>query len=444
MTKTLVFCGPMATRSGYGTHARMICKSLLTYQDRYDVKFISMPWGQTPMDALDPETDREIINRILSQNQLSFKPDIWIQCTIPSEMQRVGEWNVLITAATEADFMPEAFVHGCNQADLIITPSQFSAKVITNTLLEKVDSRTNQVVESVKVKTPVEVLFEGVDERVFGKPSRVKGEVSRSIDEIPEKFCLLFVGHWLQGTIGADRKDVGMLIQTFLQTFMKKGKSKRPALILKTSGAGFSLTERNQILDKIWQIKEMIRERDKFEGRFPSIYLINGELTDAEMAEMYHHPKVKSMITFTKAEGYGLPLAEFAFTGKPIIAPNYSGYLDFILPDHHALLPVQLVDVHPSAVNNWIPKSSKWSQVNYMFAGQVMENMIDHYSKYLERSRKSPKFMRDNFTLVKMTEKLSDILIARCNLPEKKAIKLPELTAIDGPKINLPTLTKIT
>ena len=43
---------------------------------------------------------------------------------------------------------------------------------------------------------------------------------------IEESFVFLFVGHWLQGDMGQDRKDVGMLIKTFLETF--KNQKKQP------------------------------------------------------------------------------------------------------------------------------------------------------------------------------------------------------------------------
>ena len=42
------------------------------------------------------------------------------------------------------------------------------------------------------------------------------------------------MGHWLQGNLGEDRKDLGMLVKVFLETF--KNQKEKPALILKTSG----------------------------------------------------------------------------------------------------------------------------------------------------------------------------------------------------------------
>ena len=48
------------------------------------------------------------------------------------------------------------------------------------------------------------------------------------LPEIKESFCFLFVGHWMQGAFGHDRKNVGLLVKSFLETF--KNKQKQPAL----------------------------------------------------------------------------------------------------------------------------------------------------------------------------------------------------------------------
>ena len=81
---------------------------------------------------------------------------------------------------------------------------------------------------------------------------------------IPESFIFLYTGHWLQGKLGQDRKDTGMLVKTFLETF--KNKPKRPALLMKTSGATFSIMDRNEIKQKIEDIKMTVT------GDLPNIY----------------------------------------------------------------------------------------------------------------------------------------------------------------------------
>ena len=89
----------------------------------------------------------------------------------------------------------------------------------------------------------------------------------------------MFVGHWLQGGLGNDRKDLGMLIKTFLETF--KNQKKQPALLLKTSGATPCILDREEIFNKIKEIKNTVV------GKLPNIYMLHGDLRDEEMNGLY-------------------------------------------------------------------------------------------------------------------------------------------------------------
>ena len=114
--------------------------------------------------------------------------------------------------------------------------------------------------------------------------------------------------------MGEDRKDIGMLLRVFYNLF--KDKKDAPALILKTSGASFSVIDRNETMKKIDTIKKTIKAK-----KLPNVYLIHGDLSDKEMNQLYNHPKVKAHVTFTHGEGFGRPLLEASFSGKPILAP---------------------------------------------------------------------------------------------------------------------------
>jgi glycosyltransferase involved in cell wall biosynthesis len=198
-------------------------------------------------------------------------------------------------------------------------------------------------------------------------------------------------------------------------------------LVLKTSGAGFSHMEKDRILDKLDQIYKMVRD-EGFNGKLPSVYLLNGELDETEMNTLYNHPKVKAMVNFSHGEGYNLSLSEFAVTGKPIIASNYSGHLDFLNPEFCILLPGQLIPIDQSAANEWIPKEGQWFAINYQYAGKVISHVYENYEKHLEKSRKLPKFVRDNFSLDKMTERLDEIMEKyTANTPKQMTLKLPQL-----------------
>jgi glycosyltransferase involved in cell wall biosynthesis len=268
------------------------------------------------------------------------------------------------------------------------------------------------------------------DLNIYQKLDAVAGdsEVKDVLNSIDEDFNYLFVGHWLQGELGQDRKDVGMLIKTFLETF--KGKNKKPGLILKTSSATYSIMDRDEILDKIQKIRVYVGDDDTL----PNIYLLHGELEDSEINELYNHSKVKAHVSFTKGEGYGRPLLEASISQKPIIAPNYSGHIDFLNSEMSILLPGQITQIHPSAVvqNMLIPESG-WFTVDYKKASETLEDVYKNYNKYLDGAKRQAYRSRTEFSLDKMSEKLIELIDEK--VPKPVALKLPQLKKIELPKL---------
>ena len=114
---SLVFCAPIKTMSGYGAHARDMLLSLIE-MDKFDIKVISINWGDTPMNALDESNPehKKILDLIIGSS-LDHQPDIWVQCTIPNEFQKVGKYNIGITAGVETDICSGEWVEGCNRMD---------------------------------------------------------------------------------------------------------------------------------------------------------------------------------------------------------------------------------------------------------------------------------------------------------------------------------------
>jgi glycosyltransferase involved in cell wall biosynthesis len=421
MKPTLVFQAPIATRSGYGDHARDLLHSLYKL-DKFDIKVISTRWGNTPMDALnyDKPFHKWIIDNIIPSPQQ--KPDIYIQVTVPNEFQPLGFYNIGITAAIETTHCALDWIHGCNRMDLIIVPSEHSKKSLVDTVYNEQDKRTGQLIAQHKIQKPVEVLFEGFDEADFG--TEIVANISE-LDEVKEDFAFLFVGHWLRGDLGEDRKNVGMMIKTFAMAF--KNEKVKPALILKTSSAGFSVMDREATIKKIKQAL------GKDYGQVP-IYLLHGDLTPAQMNGLYEHPKVKAMLNFTKGEGFGRPLLEFSLTGKPVIVSNWSGHLDF-LKSGAVLLEGELKPVHESAADQFLLKESQWFNVNVSKALPVIKDVYKNYDKYKVASFQLGKQNKQNFSLEKMTKLFDGILngygIYTKIQPKFQQLQLPKLKPLN-------------
>ena len=411
----LLFRGPVKTRSGYGSHSRDLLESL--YQmDLFDIKIDSCMWGTTPLTALEHDNTfhKWIDSNIITS--LNSTPDVYVQVTVPNEFQKIGKFNIGITAGIETTVAPKDWIDGCNRMDLVIATSTFSKDVLLQTVYNENEKNTGKLIKQYKITTPIEVLFEGVDKSIFNNDS------SEFKLDIEEDFAYLFVGHWLKGDLGQDRKDVGMLIRCFVESF--KNEEVKPALVLKTSSASFSIKERENFRKKIQDIVGKIENP-------PSIYLLFGELTNKEMNELYNHPKIKSMISITKGEGFGRPLLEFSMSGKPIIASNWSGHKDFLPMDKAIMVGGSLTEVHDSAVDTFIIKGSKWFTANYNEVAEVMKLVIRDYDKFKEKSEVLRIENGEKFSLEKMKDKFKEIINPFTTQPKEHKLVLPKLNKIN-------------
>jgi glycosyltransferase involved in cell wall biosynthesis len=426
---TLVFQSPCFTRSGYGDHSRDLLKSLRK-MDKYDIKIIPLRWGNTPQNNVDGESDfgRWMLERVITE--VSDKPDIFIQVSVANEFSAKGGYNIGITAGVETTICPKDFIDGCNNMDLIIVPSNFTRQNIGGTVYQQKDNETGEIVGEIKVTKPIEVLFEGVDTEIFSK-----GSGKDVLENVKEDFNFLIVGHWLKGDLGQDRKDIGMAIKTFATVFQYMPKDKRPGLIVKTSHAGFSVIDREGTREKLEGVLKT------FGDKCPSVYLIHGDMEETDMSNLYHHPKVKAMISFAKGEGYGRPMAEFTLTGKPIIASGWSGQLDFLPAENAVLLEGSLTPVHESAADQFCMKEAQWFTANYSAAANKLYDVYNNYDTYSKKSEGLKTNTLDNFTLDKMNDRFTQML-------EHYVKVQPKLVPFNVPKVNstkmqIPKLNKL-
>jgi hypothetical protein len=442
MKPSLVISCPIETMSGYGARSRDIVKALLK-QDKYDIKIISQRWGNTSWNALnlnDPE-DKKIYNLIWRQPQLPGQPDIWIQITVPNEFQPIGKYNIGITAGIETTICDPSWIEGVNRMDITLVSSQHAKTVFETSKFEKKDQQ-GQVVGLIGLEKPVEILFEGLDLNKYfhiEDEDLEETELVLELDEIEEEFCFLYVGHWLQGEIGEDRKNTGYTIKSFLETFKNK-KGFKPALILKTSHSTNSIMDRDEVLKKIDAIKKTVK------GDLPNVYLIHGDLDDKDMNDLYNHGKVKAMVSLTKGEGFGRPLLEFSLSKKPIIASNWSGHIDFLHRDYNVLVNGILTHVHPTAqVKNMILAESQWFTPNDSEVADAFKSVYNDYNKHLEKAKRQAHFSKTTFSFDEMTKLLDTILENK--MPKQVELKLPTLkkvgSATESPKLNLPKLKKV-
>jgi hypothetical protein len=421
---TFVISCPIDTYSGYGARSRDIVKAIIEL-DKYDVKVLPQRWGSTPMGFIKNNPEWEFLTKhLLNSPQLPAQPEIWMQITVPNEFQPIGKYNIGCTAGIETTIAPAEWVEGCSRMNLILGSSEHTIKVLKESKFEKRDQQTNQTVGIIEWKGDSEVIFEGANIETY-KPVKSTFDLS----SIKEEFAYLFVGHWMQGQLGEDRKNVGLLVKAFYETF--KNKTKKPALILKTSTVGSSYMDRDELIKRIQAIKATVKSTN-----LPNIYLLHGEFTDVEMNEIYNHSKVKAMVNLTKGEGFGRPLLEFSLVNKPIITTNWSGHIDYLNPEFVTLLPGNMTKVHPSAANNMLLAEAEWFSVDTGHVGSYLRDVFENYKGYAENAKRQGFQSRSKFSFEAMKEKLGGLFESKIpEFPKQVQLQLPKLKKIELPKL---------
>jgi len=430
MKPLFVISCPFDTYSGYGARSRDLVKAIIE-TDKYDVKLLAQRWGNTPWGFCKDNLEWNFLyNHMINPQNPNSQPDIWMQITVPNEFQPVGKFNIGCTAGIESTLCPAEWIEGINRMNLTLTSSEHSKKVFIESTFEKRNKQTNALEANIKLEKPVEVLFEGADTNIYKILDKIpQNNLYNSLMGVKEKFAYLFVGHWMEGDLGEDRKNVGLLVKAFLETF--KNKPNSPALILKTSQVGSSYVDREEILKKIKKIKKTINSKN-----LPNIYLLHGEFSDKEMNELYNNPKVKAMISLTKGEGFGRPLLEFTLSKKPLITTGWSGQMDFLNPEFTNLIGGQLTPVHPSTKNHFLIQESKWISADPFQINFFLKDVFENYKNYTDKAKRQAYKSKTEFSWDKMKEKIDQILTQYIpEFPQQVELKLPQLKKVELPKL---------
>lgn len=426
--------GPVFSRSGYGDWSRDVAKSLLRY-NKYDVKIATTKWGGNPIKRFQEDVDTSdpynlmLFDKVLRE-PLNRQPDLFIQVAIPNEFKPVGKYNIGMTAGIETTAASGEWIEGLNRMDLNIVTSRHSKKVFDEAdyIREYKDGRAS---EPLRTEKPIEIAWWGANTNVYKMTDEKVDSVEKLMSNIPETFAFLFVGQWTNENPFHDRKDIGNLIKTFLNTF--KDRDQKPCLILKTNGVNYSKVDKDTTLRKIKVVEHLVEGDNK-----PNVYLIHGELSDIEMNALFNHEKVKCHVSFTHGEGYGHPLLLASLSGKPILAPDWSGHLDFLGSNKECLLQGKLEQINPACSNQWLIKESAWFNVAYGLAEERLKQMYFSMSqKTKDNAIALAKRNAEAFS-VESTDKMFYNILEKYvpHFAVEQQIVIPQLK-IPTPKVNI-------
>ena len=394
--------GPVLTRTGYGEHVRFLLRSLKTVEEHIDIYIIPVGWGQTGWDVQSDE-EREWIDGLIAKTQAALLQqvqfDMTIQVSIPNEWEKLAPINIGVTAGIETTKVAPQWVEKANIMDSIIVPSEHSKYVFENSTYSVTIKETGQVVPDYKCTKPIKVIS-----------YPVKDYPSCELDlDFETDFNFLNVAQW------GPRKNLDNCIKWFVEEFYDQ----EVGFVLKTNLAKNSLIDRNWCQSKITNLLS----EEKYKDRKCKIYLLHGDMTEQELHQLYRHPKIKALITTSHGEGFGLPMFEASYEGTPVIAPDWSGYTDFMhMPikdkkgkvknkPKFCKVDFSLLDVQKEAVwDGVIQADSKWAFADQGSFKMKLREVHKDYGRFKKQAKELQAYNKENLSAQKQYSAFVDAI----------------------------------
>ena len=400
--KKIIVRAPVLSRSGYGEHSRFLLRALRTREDVFDIYIINISWGQTGWIWEDDE-ERRWLDQVIIKTQQYINSggqfDMSAQVSIPNEWEQMAPINVGITAGIETTKVAPQWVEKAMVVDKIITISEHSKQVYENTSYQAQDAKTGQVIEDYRCTTPIEIIHYPVRDY---EPANI--DLNLDYD-----FNYLAVAQI------STRKNMANTIRWFVEEF----KEEEVGLVLKCN------IKCDSTQDRLETEKLILKIANEQEDRKCKVYLLHGHMTNEEMSALYKHPKIKALASISHGEGFGLPIFEAVYNELPVIAPDWSGHVDFLyapvrdkktkkekLKAHFAKVKYTLQPIQEETVwDGVLQKDSMWCYAEQNSYKARLREVYKDYRRFKSQASKLNKWVRENFTAEKQLGKFCDLFL---------------------------------
>ena len=393
MKQKIIVKGPVLTRSGYGEQSRFAIRALRSREDLFDIYIQPLTWGQTSWIS-DQSEERQFIDQCIEKTvhfiQQGGKFDMSLQVTIPNEFEEMATANIGYTAGIETTAIAAPWIEKINNImKSVIVVSSFSTTAFKNT---QYTGEVNGQPVRLVIEKPIDFVNYAVKDYENVEPLQLDFE---------HDINFLSVAQW------GPRKNMTNTIKWFIEEFHDD----EVGLVVKTN------ISKNSVIDR-----ELVFARLKndvlssYPNRKCKIYLLHGDMTEAEMHALYKNQKIKGMISFPHGEGFGLPLFEAAYSGVPIVCTGWSGQLDFLVNEqgkdcfYNVAFDINKV---PSEVvwENVLIEESMWA---YPRETSAKEQMRKLYNDVLSGDKllavEYAEELKERFSADKMYKKFVDLV----------------------------------
>lgn len=399
--KRIIVRGPALSQSGYGEQTRFALRALRKFPERFEVFLINTVWGRTGWIWQDDDERRwmdSTLQKTLQYQQAGGQFDMSLQVCIPNEWTKLAPINIGYTAGIESTKISPEWFQGCFNVNKILLTSFHSKFGFVNSQYPATDNVTGKQFMA-RLDTPMEVT---------PYPVRLYNPKPIELD-LKFDFNFLVVAQW------GIRKNVENTIRWFLEEFHDK----EVGLVLKVSTVNNSKMDRDGTFKRLEGFLNGIPE---YKNKKCAIHFLHGDLSAEEMTYLYQHPKIKSLVSLTHGEGFGLPLFEAVYNGLPLIAPAWGGQCDFIyMPQKDkkkdkikntcmiSNVSYEIKPIQPEAVwQGVLNADSQWCFPNQLHAKQQMREVYKNYGTAKSNAKKLQNFVLEKFDSEKMLTRFAD------------------------------------
>ena len=397
---------PVLTRTGYGEHGRFVLRALRTIEEKIDIYVSPVNWGNSNW-IWENNEERQWLDKLIHKTAVyqqkckEMKHEtpyaMSVQVTIPNEWERLAPVNIGVTAGIETTKVAPIWLEKANNMNKVVTISQHSRETFINSVYEGINQQTGQPAR----------LACNQDIAVVHYPAKTYKKRDLKL-KLETPFNFLTVAQW------GPRKNLPNTIQWFVEEFID---NPEVGLVVKTFAKGGSVLDRHATSN---MLKTLL---SKYKNRKCKVYLLHGDLNDEEMHSLYQQPSIKAFVSLSHGEGFGLPHFEAAYTGLPVVAPAWSGYMDFLCipredksgriktkPSFAAvdydLKPVQK-EAHWDGV---IQADSEWCFANQGSYKMKLREVYKDYGRFKKQATELKKWVRNTFTEERQHQQLASIV----------------------------------
>jgi len=396
MKKKIILKGPVLTRSGYGEQARFALRALRSREDLYDVHIQPLQWGRTSWLS-EQDEEREYIDNCIKKTigfiQQGGKFDMSIQTTIPNEFENMANVNIGYTAGIETTVVSAEWLQKINEiVDSVIVVSSFSTTAFKNSTY---GGEINGVPTTLKLDKPIDFV---------NYPVKNYDDVAPLNIELDYDTNFIAVAQW------GPRKNMDATVNWFIEEFHDE----EVGLVVKTN------MSKNCTMDRLGMFENMKESiLEKYPNKKCKIYLLHGDMSEAEMHSLYKHSKIKACISFAHGEGFGLPLFEAAYSGLPVVCTGWSGQLDFLCDEqgdeHFYNVSFDIRQVPEQVLwDTVIVKEAMWAFPREQSAKEQMRLCYnDIIAGNSTKSSEYSEVLKNRFSKEKMYQKFVDLVEAQ-------------------------------